>query len=163
DAHRPTARRTAMSGRMPIPTTPTTPAPAAPALVASEASTARSSVVVSISFLVSSLLGGLLALLIAVIVGAGNDTDGFLAAYSAYLTFILFGSTLRVALVPLLGSTADEAEFRKRAADRVGRLVAAGGVAAAVPPAPSALPGRARVPNAPSAAAAPPARRPPSR
>ena len=121
-----------------------------PPLVASEASTARSSVVVSISFLVSSLLGGLLALLIAVIVGEGNDTDGFLAAYSAYLTFILFGSTLRVALVPLLGSTADESEFRARAADRVGRLVAAGGVAAAVLLACSALLGRVLVPSAPS-------------
>jgi len=44
-----------------------------------------------------------------VIVGEGPQTDGFLAAYSAYLTFLLFGSTLRVALVPLFGATADEA------------------------------------------------------
>jgi peptidoglycan biosynthesis protein MviN/MurJ (putative lipid II flippase) len=125
-----------------------------PPLVASEASTARSSVVVSISLLLSSVLGGLLALLIAVIVGEGDDTDGFLAAYSAYLTFILFGLTLRVALVPLLGSTADEREFRASATDRVGRLVAAAGVAAAVLLACSALLGRALVPAASSDAQA---------
>ena len=121
-------------------------------LVAASASTARSSVVVSASFLLSSALAGLLALLIAVIVGESADTDGFLAAYSAYLTFILFGSTLRVALVPLLGSTADERAFRERAADRVGRLVAAGGLAAAVLLASSPLLGRALVPSASGAA-----------
>jgi O-antigen/teichoic acid export membrane protein len=129
------------------------PAPPQP-LIPAATSTARSSVVVSISFLLSAALGGLLALMIAVIVGEGDDTDGFLAAYSAYLTFILFGSTLRVALVPLLGSTADEAEFRRRAAERVRRLLAAGGVAAAVLLACSALLGRALVPGASSDAQA---------
>ena len=78
-------------------------APTAPLLA--EASTARTSVVVSVSQLLASLLGALLAVLIAVFEGEGPETDGFLAAYSAYLLFILFGSTLRIALVPLLGST----------------------------------------------------------
>jgi peptidoglycan biosynthesis protein MviN/MurJ (putative lipid II flippase) len=125
--------------------------PPTPALVAGEASAARSSVVVSASFLLSSLFGGLLALLIGVIVGQGSDTDGFLAAYSAYLTFILFGSTLRVALVPLLGPTGDEPAFRARAADRVGRLAAAGAVAAGALLVSSPLLGRALVPSASSA------------
>ncbi len=81
------------------------------------ASTARSSVVVATSLLLSSLLGGLLALLISVIVGEGPEADGFLAAYSVYLVFILFGSTLRVALVPLFGPTR-RGGFRRAAAAR---------------------------------------------
>jgi O-antigen/teichoic acid export membrane protein len=116
--------------------------------VASEASTARSSVAVSVSFLLASGFSALLAILIAVIVGEGAETDGFLAAYSIYLTFILFGSTLRVALVPLLGSTADEGAFRTTSADRVRRLVAVAGVAALVLLATSPLLGQALVPEA---------------
>jgi putative peptidoglycan lipid II flippase len=116
--------------------------------VASGASTARSSVAVSVSFLLASGFSALLAILIAVIVGEGPETDGFLAAYSIYLTFILFGSTLRVALVPLLGSTADESAFRARSADRVRRLVAVAGVAALVLLVASPLLGQALVPEA---------------
>jgi O-antigen/teichoic acid export membrane protein len=120
-----------------------------PSLVARVTSTARSSVVVSASFLLANLLGGTLLLLIAVIVGEGPDTDGFLAAYSAYLTFLLFGSTLRVALVPLLGPTADEGAFRVNAIDSVRRLIAAGLIMSAALAAASPLLGRILVPSAP--------------
>jgi peptidoglycan biosynthesis protein MviN/MurJ (putative lipid II flippase) len=95
-------------------------------LVARDVNTARSSIVVSLSFLAANVFGGLLALLMAVIVGEGSDVDGFLAAYSAYLIFTLFGANLRVALVPVLGGTADEAAFRARGRDAVRRLAAAG-------------------------------------
>ncbi len=122
--------------------------PVPPPLVAHESSTARSSVVVSVSFLAANVFGGLLALLIAVIVGEGPQTDGFLAAYSAYLTFLLFGSTLRVALVPLFGATSDEAAFRRRAHDTVARLVAAAAVMAGVLALSAPLLGRALVPSA---------------
>jgi peptidoglycan biosynthesis protein MviN/MurJ (putative lipid II flippase) len=97
-------------------------------LVAAGTSTARSSVVVSIGFLFSGLLGALLAFLIAVIVGEGAETDGFLAAYVIYLAFVLFGSTLRVALVPLLGPTNDAEGFRAVAADSVQRILAVAGL-----------------------------------
>jgi peptidoglycan biosynthesis protein MviN/MurJ (putative lipid II flippase) len=117
-------------------------------LVATDASTARSSVVVAASTLVASVFGGLLALVIVLIVGEGPDTDGFLAAYSAYLTFLLFGSTLRVALVPLLGSTADELAFRRHASATVRRLIAAALVMSALLMAASPLVGRALVPGA---------------
>lgn len=124
--------------------------PAPPPLVAHASSTARSSVVVSASFLAANVFGGLLALLIAVIVGEGPETDGFLAAYSAYLTFLLFGSTLRVALVPLFGATADEAAFRRRAGDTVARLVSAAAVMAGLLALSAPLLGRALVPSASS-------------
>jgi peptidoglycan biosynthesis protein MviN/MurJ (putative lipid II flippase) len=123
-----------------------------PAIVADAVSTARSSVVVSVSFLLANVFGGVLALLIALIVGEGPETDGFLAAYSAYLTFLLFGSTLRIALVPLLGSTADEEGFRHRAGRTVGRLVVAGAVMSGGLAASSPLLGRVLVPGAPSSA-----------
>lgn len=128
---------------------PGEPAPAPPAaLVAVDASTARSSVVLSGSFLVSSLLGGLLAVLIALIVGEGADTDAFLAAYSVYLVFTLFGSTLRVALVPLLGPTSDEQAFTRAARERVKRLLAAAAVLALTILVLSPLLGRVLVPGA---------------
>ncbi len=91
-----------------------------------DASSARSSLAVSIGFLLTSLIGGVLNIVVAVIVGEGADTDAFFAAYSVYLFFTLFGAGLRTALVPLLGPTADEAVWRRRAADVVGRLGGAG-------------------------------------
>jgi O-antigen/teichoic acid export membrane protein len=119
-------------------------------LVARGASTARSSAVVSASFVLTNALGGLLAVLIVVIAGEGPATDGFLAAYSAYLTFVLFGSTLRAALVPLLGPTEDEPAFRRQAADGVARLAAAAGVLGVTLACVAPLLGRALVPQAPS-------------
>jgi peptidoglycan biosynthesis protein MviN/MurJ (putative lipid II flippase) len=107
------------------------PALSAPPLAASEANTARSSLAVSAGFLISSLLGGGLAILIAVIVGEGPDTDAFFAAYSIYLFFVVFGSTLRVAVVPLLGSIDDEQAWRSRAAGVLGRLLGVAVVATA--------------------------------
>lgn len=85
---------------------------------------------VAAGFLTGALLGGLLGLLIAVIVGENAQTDSFLAVYSVYLIFTLFGSTLRVALVPVMGSPADEAALREASHEAVGRLMAAGGVLA---------------------------------
>ena len=126
--------------------------PSTPGLVAAEASTARSSVVVSASVVLVSAFGGALAVLIALIAGEGPRTDGFLAAYAAYLTLILFGSTLRVALVPLLGPTGDEAAFRATAAASVARLIAAGALVCAVLGSLSPLLGRALVPGAPAEA-----------
>jgi len=113
-------------------TTPTQPQPPTAArsrgdrpLVAPAANTAQSSMVVSASFLLSSVFGALLAVLLALIVGESPETDAFLAAYSVYLVFALFGSNLRVALVPLLGPVDEERAFRSAAAERVGTLLAA--------------------------------------
>ena len=118
------------------------------ALIGTSVSAARSSVVVAASFLLSNLLGGVLALLIALIVGEGPETDGFLAAYSVYLTLILFGSTLRIALVPLLGSISVEADFRRTAQDRLTRLLTVAALAVVGVIVSSPLLGRAIVPNA---------------
>lgn len=117
-------------------------------LVAPAGSAARSGVVVSASLLASSVFGGLLALLLALIVGEGAGTDAFLAAYSLYLVFALFGATLRVALVPLLGSVDDEARFVRRSHDAVARLVTVGIAASIALAAGSPLLGRALVPGA---------------
>ncbi|MBK5229643.1 MAG: hypothetical protein JJE27_00575 [Thermoleophilia bacterium] len=92
-------------------------------LISETTNTARSSVVVSVTQLSAALLGGLFALLVAVIVGEGDATDGFLAAYSAYLLLILFGTTMRVSLVPMLGSTADPDSFSQRAGKRVSQIL----------------------------------------
>jgi peptidoglycan biosynthesis protein MviN/MurJ (putative lipid II flippase) len=66
-----------------------------------------------------------------VIVGEGPDTDAFFAAYSIYLFFVVFGSTLRVAVVPLLGSIDDEAAWRTRASGVIARLLGLAVVATA--------------------------------
>jgi peptidoglycan biosynthesis protein MviN/MurJ (putative lipid II flippase) len=107
-------------------------------LISSESNRARASAAVSAGFLLTNVFGGLLALLIVVIAGEGPRTDGFLAAYSLYLTFLLFGSTLRIGLVPLLGSTSDEGAFRRLSEEQVARLVAVTALvcAAALPLAP---------------------------
>lgn len=78
--------------------------------------------------LVTALLGGVLAVIIALVVGEGPETDAFFAVYSLYLFFALFGATLRVALVPLMGSVADEEAWRARAADVLRRLTGAAAV-----------------------------------
>ena len=88
------------------------------------------------------------------VVGEGPDTDAFFAAYSIYLFFVVFGATLRVAAVPLLGSVSDEGAWRERAADVLGRLlgmaVAATGLVVLLAPGlgpliTPGLPGSARV------------------
>ncbi len=92
-------------------------------LVSESTSTARSSAVVSATQLIASLLGGVFALLVAVILGQGDSTDGFLAAYSAYLLLILFGSTMRASLVPLLGPATDSERFAITARERVSEIL----------------------------------------
>ncbi|HEV2770901.1 MAG TPA: lipid II flippase MurJ [Solirubrobacteraceae bacterium] len=89
-----------------------------------EANAARASIAVSAGYLVAALLGAIVALVIALIVGEGPRTDAFFTAYSIFLFFSLFGASLRVAVVPLLGSVADEPAWRRRAADVLGRLAA---------------------------------------
>ncbi len=92
-------------------------------LLAAEVNTARSSVVISLTTLAGTALGGLFAVSVALIVGAGPETDGFFAAYSAYTVFIVFGTSMRVALVPQLGATEDPVRFRANAADRISRIL----------------------------------------
>jgi len=82
--------------------------------------------VVALSFLVGTALSGLLGLLIGVVLGEGSDTDAFLAAYSVYLVFLLFGANLRVALLPLVGSGADEMRLRTRGEDALARITSTG-------------------------------------
>ncbi|MBJ7348889.1 MAG: hypothetical protein JHC87_10010, partial [Thermoleophilaceae bacterium] len=72
-------------------------------LIANSTNTARSSVMVAATSLVAAALGAVFAVLVTVVLGKGPSTDGFLAAYSAYTLFILFGTTLRTALIPQFG------------------------------------------------------------
>lgn len=101
-------------------------------LVVPEANAGRSSVVVSLSFLLATALSGLLGILIGVVLGEGVETDAFLGAYSVYLVFLLFGANLRVALLPLLGAADDEARLRRRAQDLLDRIGATGFLVAAL-------------------------------
>ena len=97
--------------------------PAGDELFAGATNTARSSVVVSATTFLATAIGGGFAISITLILGAGADTDGFFAAYSAYTAFIVFGTTMRVALVPQLGDASDPARFRANARDRIGRIL----------------------------------------
>lgn len=117
---------------MPEETAAATPEMTAERLIADDASTARSSVVVAATQLLASLLGGAFALLVAVLVGEGPKTDGFLAAYSAYLMFIMLGTTLRVSMVPQLGPTSDPQAFKAIARRRIRQIVPVAIVASAV-------------------------------
>lgn len=96
---------------------------AAPSLIASNANPARTSIVISATTLLATTLGGVFALAVTWIVGAGVETDGFLVAYSAYTAFTIFGTSMRVALVPQMGTNAEPARFVERAQNVVGRLL----------------------------------------
>lgn len=107
-------------------------------LVSVTANTARTSAVVAATQLIAALLGGVFALIIAVILGQGDQTDGFLAAYSAYLVLLLLGTTMRASLVPILGSTTDGERFvttaRARASEILPVAIAIGLVFVALSP-----------------------------
>ena len=63
----------------------------------------KSSALVGVGLVLTSLLGAGQALILAFIIGPGSETDAFLVAYSAYLPFALFGASLRSSMVPLVG------------------------------------------------------------
>lgn len=92
----------------------------------------RDSVAVSVGLLFTGLLGAAQALLIVFIAGEGSDTDAFLAAYSVYVPFALFGISLRRTLVPLIGASLDEEGLRARAEEHIARVILLAGGAGAV-------------------------------
>lgn len=95
-------------------------------LISETTNTARTTVVVSGSSFIAAIAGGVFALLVVVVLGQSEDSDAFLAAYSAYLLLLLFGSTMRVALIPQFGSTSDPEAFAATAQRRVGEVVPVG-------------------------------------
>lgn len=95
-------------------------------LISETTNTARTTVVVSGSSFIAAIAGGVFALLVVVVLGQSEDSDAFLAAYSAYLLLLLFGSTMRVALIPQFGSTSDPEAFAATARRRVGEVVPVG-------------------------------------
>jgi putative peptidoglycan lipid II flippase len=100
-------------------------------LLLSEASLGQSSAIVSLSLLLTALVGAAQGLLLVFIVGEGDRTDAFLAAYSLYLVLTLFGASLRGSLVPLFGHPESEQSFRERVAGLTARIVLIGLVALA--------------------------------
>jgi len=96
------------------------------ALLAAPARTGRDSVLLSASFLVTSLSGAGVALLLTFVGGSGTGTDAVLAAYSLYTLLALFAATARAALVPLYGATEPAEAFAARAAETAGRAALAG-------------------------------------
>jgi O-antigen/teichoic acid export membrane protein len=78
---------------------------------------------VSITTFVAGLLGAGQALLIAFIVGEGDKTDAFLAAYALYVVFAIFGASIRSSVVPLIGSAGSDAELRMRISEVASRLL----------------------------------------
>jgi O-antigen/teichoic acid export membrane protein len=97
-----------------------------------DANSVRSSIVISVTTLLATILGGAFALAVTWIVGAGAETDGFLAAYSAYTAFTIFGTSMRVALLPQLGTNVDADHFVARSREVVGRLLPLAALACAV-------------------------------
>jgi peptidoglycan biosynthesis protein MviN/MurJ (putative lipid II flippase) len=102
---------------------PATTSVATKQLLDPQASVSHSSLMVSITTLVAGLLGAGQALLIAFIVGEGDKTDAFLAAYALYVVFAIFGASIRSSVVPLIGSASSDAELRKRVSDVASRLL----------------------------------------
>jgi peptidoglycan biosynthesis protein MviN/MurJ (putative lipid II flippase) len=107
-------------------------------LLRPETSVSHSSVIVSASLLLTAVLGAGQALLLVFIVGEGNDTDAFLAAYSLYVVFAILGGSLRASIVPLIGSFDSDSELRERASEMCSRvlvmaLVVGAGLAAISP------------------------------
>ena len=92
----------------------------------SAGSAARNSVLVSVSLLVTSVVGAVQGVLLVFIAGEGPQTDAFLAVYALYSALILFGASLRGSIVPLFGLVEPEAEFRARAAETLGRTLLIG-------------------------------------
>lgn len=92
-------------------------------LISDSTNNARTSVIVSASQLVTALFGGVFALLVVVVLGESAEADGFLAAYSVYLMLIVFGLTLRVSLVPMLGLNTRPSEFEQNAKLRVSEIL----------------------------------------
>jgi peptidoglycan biosynthesis protein MviN/MurJ (putative lipid II flippase) len=98
-------------------------------LIRPETSVSHSSVIVSAGLFLTALLGAGQALLLVFIVGEGNDTDAFLAAYSLYVVFAIFGGSLRASIVPLLGAVDSDSTLRERASEIGSRVLMMGVVA----------------------------------
>lgn len=101
-------------------------------LLTQDVSLPRSSAIVSISLLLTALLGAGQALLLVFIVGEGDRTDAFLAAYSLYVVVALFGASLRGSLVPLFGAHDSDAGLREQVAETTARVLGLGLVVCAL-------------------------------
>jgi peptidoglycan biosynthesis protein MviN/MurJ (putative lipid II flippase) len=102
-----------------------------PTLVDPDSRTSRSAAAVSAAFLASAAISVGQAVVLTAIVGEGEKTDAFLAAYSVFLSVALLASTMRAQLVPLLGATEPAHEFRRRAEETAARASLVGVVLAA--------------------------------
>jgi peptidoglycan biosynthesis protein MviN/MurJ (putative lipid II flippase) len=103
-----------------------------PPLLLERTSFPRSSAIVSASSFLAALVGGIQALLIAFIVGEGDKTDAFLAAYALYAVMALFAASLRSSIVPVLGAPQSEEAFRQRVAETLSRTLVLAGLASAL-------------------------------
>jgi O-antigen/teichoic acid export membrane protein len=95
-------------------------------LLLPETSLSHSSVIVSASLLLTALLGAGQALVVVFVIGEGHRTDAFLAAYSLYFVFAIFGGSLRASVVPLLGHIESERLFRQRVTELLSRILLVG-------------------------------------
>jgi O-antigen/teichoic acid export membrane protein len=95
-------------------------------LLRPETSVSHSSVVVSASLLLTALLGAGQALVVVFIIGEGSRTDAFLAAYSLYFVFAIFGASLRASVIPLLGHLESEELFRQKVTELLSRILLIG-------------------------------------
>lgn len=89
----------------------------------------QDSVLLAASYLLSSLSGAGVALVLGFAEGSRPQTDGVLAAYSVYALAVLLAAIARTTLIPRFGSAADPEAYRQ-AASRVGSRAAALGVIA---------------------------------
>jgi O-antigen/teichoic acid export membrane protein len=76
--------------------------------------------------LLTAVIGGAQSIVLLAVLGAGEETDAFLAAYSLYLPVALVANTFRGQLIPHFGSTEPEAAYRARAVTVSARAVALG-------------------------------------
>jgi peptidoglycan biosynthesis protein MviN/MurJ (putative lipid II flippase) len=88
----------------------------------------RSAAAISAGYAGATVLGGVLALLIANFFGKSTETDAFFAAYGLYWVALVFAHTIRLAAVPQLLATEE-----RRGAERLIAAVLGLGLIALIP------------------------------
>jgi peptidoglycan biosynthesis protein MviN/MurJ (putative lipid II flippase) len=102
-----------------------------PPFIERKTRTSRASAAIAASLLLTTLFGAAQAIVLVAIVGQGERSDAFFAAYSMYLPLVLWAASLRASVVPLVllpGDSPDDVR-RAHASGVVARVIGIGAMA----------------------------------